>query len=689
MKNYCQLKIIFFFLAVWLTNMSLQAQPPAKTQEENDLLKYLLKKVDSVKRIAENQKKDNRSINTSSGSKQTTIPQKNKDNEMLPGYNSAKARSIPKKILSPEELHIYLINLYNQLCSRLPSGAVSSAKSIAAKLDNHPGKLEAAALVGWQNRARDEAVILIMKAATLSNDGLLLSNAGGFLDMYGLPEKAIPVLRTVVNQASQNAIALNNLGQAYTALGMLDSAMTYISRCLRISPQHPEANCTAGLIELKKGNKEKAQAYFENSISGGFNFSALRGLATIFKDNKEKLKIAHLIKPKVKKPEYFNQFKYNKLPRQCYNVFEAATVEKELYAYKKILQSETMKFYLLGEEAKKAKGKNWVEETNKKNIETIIQGKPYLRPFQILGFIMLSETEMDYNKDIADLQKFYNENREHYTQLGIEYKKAFDQLAKSGDNTCAKENELKNKYLEQFAQLNKEWQSRYMLVENKYIDDLLFWCYFAALDLKDYRTKFYALIRNYIHQIDRLAVAKILEPCKKMEPKEIETPVPNELHEFDCPVDVEIGFAVGKLTMDCEKFSFKAGEGIVFKYEKNFISHRESTISIGAGVGLDASEKVGPVKTGFSAGIDMSVYFTFDMAGNCSDAGVTYNASVGGGLNFSAGERIKIKRDLSYMGAEVGWRFGINSGPGFTTTDFMKDKPEVPVNKNVKIYNSN
>ena len=46
--------------------------------------------------------------------------------------------------------------------------------------------------------------------------------------------------------------------------------------------------------------------------------------------------------------------------------------------------------------------------------------------------------------------------------------------------------------------------------------------------------------------------------------------------------------------MNCEKFSFKAGEGIVFKYEKKFKGHRQSTISIGAGAGVDATFKSRP-----------------------------------------------------------------------------------------------
>ena len=107
---------------------------------------------------------------------------------------------------------------------------------------------------------------------------------------------------------------------------------------------------------------------------------------------------------------------------------------------------------------------------------------------------MEGEAILGYLDDITDLQKFNKENREQYKLLEKEYEDAHEQMMKGGGYSCARENELKNKYLERFAQLNEEWQSRNMLVENKYIDDLLYWCYFSAFDENDYRHRFYNLV---------------------------------------------------------------------------------------------------------------------------------------------------------------------------------------------------
>jgi len=677
------MKILFVIAGIFIS-LIIHAQQTPKTPEELEaFIKNLQKKSDSMITAAKKKGAGNIPGTTKTVKTQADKPT---ENQNLPEFDSARARKLPKKILNPPELKSYLTNLYDELSRKFPADAAASAKSIAIKLGNEPVKLEAAALHGWQNGADEEALLLITKAAASGGDGLVLTNAGGMLDMYGLPEKAIPVLRTIVSYSSNNVIALNNLGQAYTALGMRDSAMIYLSRCISLSSHHPEANNTAGHIELKKGNKSKAQTYFENSLRGSFNLGAYTGLATIFKDDKSKLKIAHLIKPKVKKPEYFNQFKYNNLPRQCLNVGEAATVREEFKIYKQMLARETRKYDLLRKEAENQMGKTWAEDFNKRTMDAVMSGKSYMKPFQALGSIIEAESTLGYRDDMADLEKFNKENREQYNQLSKEYDDAHEQLMKSSGDLCHRENELKNKYLPLFAQLNEEWQSRNMLIENKYIDDFLYWCYFSGFDTKDYRHRFYNHVRNYLYKVNMFAQVKILEPCKETEPGEMEQPQAGELKEFDCPVSVQIAFAVGKLKVDCEKFSFKAGELIVFKFEKQFTGKRQSTISIGGGVSLDLKEEIGTVKAGFETGMDMSMYFTFDKAGNCTDAGMAYKAYGGVGADFSAGERIKIDRNLGSMGEEIGWRFGINSGADFTTPSFMKEKPEVPVNRNVGIY---
>jgi tetratricopeptide (TPR) repeat protein len=291
-------------------------------------------------------------------------------------------------------LHVYLIDLHSQLKKKLPDAA-ASANTIANQLGNDPAKLEAAAMHAWQRGATEEAVLLVVDAAKHAGaDGLLLANAGALLDMSGLSEKAVPILKTAVRQNPQNGMALNNLGQAYTQLGMRDSAMTYFGRCIRLSPEHPEANNTAGLIELAHGSKSKAKSYFENSIRGGFTLTAHRGLRII--DGTD-TRYRQTDTSESKTPEYFNQFKY-KLPAQCENVNDAVTLEKEHQDYRAFLDKLRKKYHALRLAAEKEVNANTMQNLQKRalNLEMII------RPYQILAETMLTETWIEFTKDLMN-----------------------------------------------------------------------------------------------------------------------------------------------------------------------------------------------------------------------------------------------------------------------------------------------
>ncbi|MFL5810913.1 MAG: tetratricopeptide repeat protein, partial [Flavisolibacter sp.] len=348
----------------------------------------------------------------------------------LPSPDSARIKSIPKKILSVAELTSYLAAIHAKLLKLLPADAVNSAEAIEKKLGNDPNKMEATALIAWQKGAYEESVLLITSAAAKGSAGsILLTNAGSILDMTGLSEKAVTVLRTVVRIDPENAIALNNLGQAFTALGMQDSALHYFSRCLSLSPQHPEANNTAGYIELKKGNKDKAQAYFENSIRGSFNLRAYNGLLSIKKD----YQVNRLIRPKVKIPEYFNELKYP-LPRQCINVDIAAKCRQEHDDFKKMISDLREKNEALRKEAEDQFASQGVEKIK----NNALQKKKVLRPFQLLGYVMGVELTYDYLKEKGELNKFDNDIKRQYKELEKQYQDERENLFSDygGDGMC-------------------------------------------------------------------------------------------------------------------------------------------------------------------------------------------------------------------------------------------------------------
>jgi tetratricopeptide (TPR) repeat protein len=546
-----------FFLAVTvlLCSYGVYSQQTPKTQEELEaFLKSVQKKSDSMQNVLKNKKTTGNPNTATNGTIKPGNSKKDNDPEnlKLPKKDTAALRRIPSKNFSPAEISIYITGIRTQLIKLLSADVVRSANAIAQKLQNNPLKMETTSLIAWNSGAWEEALLLITDAASRSADEIILTNAGAMLDMAGLSEISVPILRTVVRNSPNNAIAFNNLGQAYAALGQQDSALYYCGGSIKLSPQHPESNNTAGVIELIRGNKEKAQTYFENSIRGSFNIAAYKGLKSLLKD---KCRIAHLIKPKVKLPEYFNQFKF-KLPGQCANVQQAVIRKEEQKIFRQSL-SEAIGFYQkLGKEAGQKMRQKTPEQRNAEVMNKAMKGERVFRPFQVLGGIMEAETILAYNDDFNALKHFNTENRKQYAAVEIEYKKAYDSLRKKytrdddeheccgegdvsccNDGFCRESNTLKNKFLTRFAQLNEEWQSRNLLLEKTHLDNFLYWAYFAAIDRDDFTVRFYLHVVNYLKTLQRLDVIKILEPCHVPEDDEEEEKKDTSTVKVrDCPV---------------------------------------------------------------------------------------------------------------------------------------------------------
>ena len=126
----------------------------------------------------------------------------------------------------------------------------------------------------------------------------------------------------------------------------------------------------------------------------------------------------------------------------------------------------------------------------------------------------------------------------------------------------------------------------------------------------------------------------------------------------------------------------------MFSYEKNFKT-KKSTVSIGIGVQIKLGGKAGPVELKAGAAANEWLFITFDGDNKVEDFGVKVEAKAGAGIGASAGNTVKVKRDLAKEEVSVGATFGINSGCNFNEGPFkgmIGPAPERQVNKNVPIY---
>ena len=264
----------------------------------------------------------------------------NVDNWKFPPRNIALLASLPKKVFNKAELVSFLNDVYSQLSKKFSTNISSSAQSIAAKYNNDGNKMGDVAVAGWYTNYQEEGLLLIIKSAINSPDnGMLLNNCAALLNMSGIEQKAIPILKYVLQLYPASSMVLNNLGQAYAGLGETDTAMVYLGRSLKIDPENNEANNTAGQIETTKGNKQKAIEYFEKSLKTAYCKPAQLKLSRIKKD----AKMAPLVRPRIKLPEYFNLFKYD-LPVQCTSVEKAAIAQAEHDAFHEMISKQAQAY---------------------------------------------------------------------------------------------------------------------------------------------------------------------------------------------------------------------------------------------------------------------------------------------------------------------------------------------------------
>ncbi len=128
------------------------------------------------------------------------------------------------------------------------------------------------AMLLWVAGKQQIAMALLARAcaadpANINN----LSNYASMLEMMGAPELAIPVLNNLNARFRNNSTILNNLGQAWFALGDIAKADKYLDSTLRLSASHPQANFTKSLIDESKGNKTAAIAHAKASFKEAYS----------------------------------------------------------------------------------------------------------------------------------------------------------------------------------------------------------------------------------------------------------------------------------------------------------------------------------------------------------------------------------------------------------------------------------
>jgi tetratricopeptide (TPR) repeat protein len=678
------MKKLFILLLFSFTQQFVFAQVPSQAEIDKMMkdANALMKKYSNdpaVKKAMKNQQGNNTGATTAFYNSDPGA-YGNVDNWKFPPKNTALLSALPKKIFTKTELVNFLNDLYGQLSKKLTSGVAASVQTMTTSYKNDGNKMGDVAIMGWYSSHPEEAILLIVKAAAINPDnGVLLNNCAALLNLSGIEQKAIPILKYLLQSYPDNSMLLNNLGQAYAGLGETDTAMVYLMRCIRIVPEHAEACGTAGFIEESKGHIEKAVEYFEKSIKRGFSKTVYLKLRKLKKGRN----IANLIRPRIKLPEYFNQFKYD-LPPQCLSTNNAVMAEAEHNAFRKMIAQQAQKFGAMYQELAQKQMEKGMAIMNAGGIGRKLNPNEFMaQPFYELCQIMADQVLSDYKKELGEFHsktiKIFASDmaalEDEYQQKYKAMMDAFEARCSAGEGAshancateeeiCSAKNALANTYLPLFADITAAMQVKGKRIFRTYFDELVYWHYLSLnpISKDDFRIQYYYFIEQYLGTMAGICTTKIIKPC--ITTTVTTTKESNAIKDVDCPLDFGISFIVGNIELNCEKFSIEGGEVLMFKYERDFKT-KSSTMNIGIGVNIDLGK-------GFNAGVQEYAFIKFDGNGGFSDAGIKTEASAEAGIGI-----IGVKAEVgSTLGIESGWTF--NEGP---LKGILDPKPEVPLNK--------
>ena len=625
-------KIFFLSFLFFLTIQFVLAQ---STQAE------IQKKADEAKKKAEQIMNDPKTKAAIEKAKQmsqqpTTVPgenvSKNKspkpDNRILPAKDSKLLSQLPKKTLPDNELVIYLKTLNTQLWQKITSSSADSAKNTANHFGNDGESHSGAAIVAWYKNDAEAAVLLAIKAATLSlDDNTSLNNCAAILSMAGLENKAIPVLQVLLQREPNSSTVLNNLGQAYTGLGELDSAMSYFGRCIKIAPTHPEANNTAAIICMKKGQTEAAKKYCVQALKGGLSSEAVKTYLHLFPEDD----IHKLVDEKPFRSYPFNEHDFI-FPEQCEKIEDADRINTELKDLADMYRAMNDKLRKeFNEKMSNAQsmadkfGKNPMENMDLVESQTVFTrraGYAY-KKIAIPLVDEMADVSTKHGNAISKLEAEYKAKKDELYKNQTAEAKACDQnnlcQVQVVAKYCRLYNELSNQYLPVFAVINRDYVKKMWRLHKESFEALSVYARVAIKPgtiLKEAKEAERILFimsplingtildKGYkIIYRDLLCGDKTDEELKRIEELEIK-------ENYKCNLNVEVPLGVAKMTFSCDEF--EGGELIKAKFNKNF---RSGQTTLYAGVG------VGSTIPGFEASATQYVYVCFDKTNKPMDGG--------------------------------------------------------------------
>lgn len=686
-------KISFFFLCALLSTVVF-AQRPSKEQMEADKKKLAeaMKKLNEktskmdpnakrgydslLNQYGVGQKMDNaiKQVNNSQATKSGGV-----SNGLVPAKNTKAIASI---VATPSKVNMvaFVGNIGNKTFATVMPAAKNKADNIYKDLKekgatiDEMGNAAAALWVGGRTQIALSLMAQVCKDDANNTDNL--NNYAAMLTMMGAPEMAIPLLNNLNGRFKKNSTILNNLGQAWFALGDVDKAKKYLDSTLLIAAAHTQANETLCLIAESKGNKDAALAYAKAAFKQGNTQSR--------KDRLKQLGYAP-------GAEDYIGFPRNNKSDDLLNLGSFSPMEfPKSYAAMKMYEQQWKQFRLTIDQAIKPLQK-LTEESNKQMTKRLEeQQKQFMNAMnktlanpssvsqssamQIVGAPMFSE-KMNAKEKIV-LQGLQLKRDAVLQKIaafvkgdGATYKKEYDATLKkinerwknvgeggteNNEVLCNESIKAVDTYLSAYNTKSEELYKEYLVAQKQFLNEMAYLSLYTTYP--ELLTGINAgLKQQWLKDIAfKAEVLQVTYGCAS--PSKIKEGRLAEFKDPNCSINSEFGSAkLGfTMTLTCSGLTTTINTGIISGTLNQDLDHagfgdsfKNCTVSVGPKV--SAGGKLGPLQASVSAGVGADI--------EIDRTGVT-DVVVVGGIEAAAG--------VGPAGASAGMegRMSLNSGAG-------------------------
>jgi Tfp pilus assembly protein PilF len=646
----------FLFFCLFILN-TLHAQPgkkkagkPPTTAEMNAMLKQAQEELNKLG-------PEQRQLMDSLGIKMPSpgdLP-KVSDRQLAEAHKQEqKSKSSVKPGAPAKKVNLSLLQTQQQVQAYLTGLLASCRKNIDAALIKKTDDLLVSAkdpsalplLLLMQKDIPAAVYASIKTAQKKQGNALVLNNCGFLLQQAGYPDKAVPLLKYLL-QTNKHPTVINNLAQSYLSLNENAEAKKLFVMGLAMDPFSSEMHAGMACLLAQEGNKIEASIHIKKSLKESYSetmeeLAEQYGIPLSYDDLKRPV------------PDYFNTNKF-KPAAPIASMDQWTTLEAERAAQQERHSNA------------EAKANELLTKTSKGldpsvSMQSLPQVAGYFggtaltrRALRMQQLIMQDQAEF-----YTEQQTLFNTRSEAaYKELGVAFERTQRASYKNRFDRC----DVQIQHLNAYLAKTKEYADAYIRMAlpkvYEWSNALVYWDAFLTKG-DAYKAMVAGKVSAFFNQISSLSELQKLYPtpewifkdCRNNKEEKEKFKLEEMLADPNCPVSLKFNFEVASFKFNCDGMEIEGGEGVKMGLQ---IDARKGEFTVAFGMGWDEDMLL------VQAGAKAMVYFKFDKDFNPMDFGVKGEA--GAEMNIgpiSAEEKItaavgisSVNIDAVHQGKEI------------------------------------